>query len=137
VGQVREMWTIPLERFLVLEEVGDGLYKTVPLTSYVLLLPSSAPVYRLQSYGLRLGAVPTWDYLRVEFIEKYTTSIGRISPQELERVKIYVKTTDSDSLKYATRKFISLNSKVWAKWTMASLLHHADLAEEEANEEEE
>ncbi|MCX8000829.1 MAG: hypothetical protein N3A69_18130, partial [Leptospiraceae bacterium] len=34
VGQVREVWSVPVERFVITEKVSDGLYKTVPLTSY-------------------------------------------------------------------------------------------------------
>ncbi|MEJ5339863.1 MAG: hypothetical protein ACK42C_06990 [Aquificaceae bacterium] len=129
VGQIREMWSLPVERFLVLEEAGEGLFLTVPLTSYLQLLPESAPVYELRSHGLRLGVVPVWDYLRKELIENCSQVLGRVSPEELLRVKSYV--LETKNLKYATRKFIKLNSRRWAKWTMHSLLAQAEKAERE------
>ncbi|MDW7973340.1 MAG: hypothetical protein RMI01_09100 [Thermodesulfovibrio sp.] len=132
VGQVREVWSVPVERFVIVSEVGDGLYKTVPLTSYLQLLPRNAPLYELLSAGLRLGALPLWDYLRAEFIEEYTNPIGRISPQELEKIKKYVNSTDRGSLDYVVKRFIRLNSKRWARWTMYSLLSHEDEVDEQS-----
>ncbi len=127
-GQIRELWSLPLERFMVLEEVSEGLYLTVPLTSYLQLLPHSSPVYEIKSRGLRLGVVPVWDYLRQELIENYSQVIGRVSQDQIQKVKDYI--TKTKDLRWATKRFISLNSKRWAKWTMHSLLAQADLAEE-------
>ncbi len=76
VGQIRELWSVPVERFVILQEVQEGLYKTVPLTSYLQVLPNSTPIYELRSRGLKLGVVPVWDYLRRELIENYSQVIG-------------------------------------------------------------
>lgn len=132
VGQIREVWSVPVERFVIVEEAGEGLYFTVPLTSYLQLLPPNAPLYELSSAGLRLGALPLWDYLRAEFIEKYTNPIGRISSKELERIRRYVNSTDRSCLDYVVRRFIRLNSKRWARWTMYSLISHADEVDEQS-----
>ncbi|MDW8295243.1 MAG: hypothetical protein RMK21_07855, partial [Aquificaceae bacterium] len=132
VGEIREVWNIPPERFIIIRQVEDGLFFTVPMSSYLLLLPPGSPIYELKRLGLRLGVVPTWDYLREEFIKRYTSPIGRVPQADLSKIEQWVRSWREDSAGYAVRKFISLNSRIWAKWTMASLLHHADLAEEGA-----
>jgi len=129
VGQIREMWSVPMERFLVLDKVQEGLYLTVPLTSYLQLLPNTAPTYNLKRHGLVLRVVPVWDYLREEIILNYSQVIGKVSPQEIERIKEYLK--QEKELQWHTRRFTRLNSKRWAKWTMYSLLTHAEEQEEE------
>ncbi len=129
VGQIRELWSVPVERFVILEEVQEGLYKTVPLTSYLQVLPNSTPIYELRSRGLKLGVVPVWDYLRRELIENYSQVIGKLPEEELSKIEEYL--SREKELKFATRRFIKLNSKRWAKWTMYSLLAQAELAERE------
>ncbi|QID32734.1 hypothetical protein [Pampinifervens florentissimum] len=128
-GQIRELWSVPVERFLILEETGEGLYLTVPMTSYLQLLPNNAPMYEIKGRGLRLGVVPVWDYLRQELITTYSQVIGVISQDQLERIKNFLR--ESQSIPWHTRRFIKLNSKRWAKWTMYSLLAQAELAERE------
>ncbi len=129
VGQIREMWSVPMERFLVLDKVQEGLYLTVPMTSYLQVLPEDAPTYELRRHGLVLRVVPVWDYLREEIILNYSQVIGKVSPQEIERIKEYLK--QEKELQWHTRRFIRLNSKRWAKWTMYSLLTHAEEQEED------
>lgn len=136
VGEVREVWSVPVERFLIIRPLDNGLYLTAPMSAYLLLLPPDSPFYRLTASGLRLGVVPTWDYLREEFIEKHSSPIGKIPMGDLQRIEHWIKSwrEDGKGVDYGVRKFISLNARYWAKWTMASLLHHADLAEEEEEE---
>lgn len=129
IGQIRELWSLPTERFVILEEVGEGLFLTAPMTSYLQVLPSDSPMYELKSQGLRLGIIPVWDYLRRELIEEFSTVIGRVSTDEITKIKEYI--SKPKTLKYATKRFIKLNSKRWAKWTMYSLLAQAELAERE------
>jgi len=129
IGQIRELWSVPVERFLILEEVNQGLYLTVPMTSYLQLLPNNSPAYKIKNKGLVLGVVPTWDYLRQELIERYSQVIGRVSEEELQKIKDYINKTKN--LPWHTKRFIKLNSKRWAKWTMYSLLAQAELAEQE------
>ncbi|WP_171261032.1 hypothetical protein, partial [Acinetobacter baumannii] len=129
VGQIRELWSVPVERFVILQEVQEGLYKTVPLTSYLQVLPNSTPIYELRSRGLKLGVVPVWDYLRRELIENYSQVIGKLPEEELSKIEEYL--SREKELKFATRRYIKLNSKRWAKWTMYSLLAQAELAERE------
>lgn len=131
VGQIREITSIPPERFIIIGQEGD-LFITAPVTSYIELLPRHTPLYRLRSWGLRLGVVPAWDFLRREFIEKYSYVLGRANEEEVEKVKSYLKSVDINSVGWTVKRFIRLNSKRWAKWTMASLLVHADMAEQGA-----
>lgn len=128
-GQIREIWSVPVERFLIVEEVNQGLYLTVPMTSYLQLLPYSSPVYELKSLGLKLGVLPVWDYLRQELIVNYSQVIGKVNPQEIERIREYLN--QEKELKWHTKRFIRLNSKRWAKWTMYSLLAQAEEEEEQ------
>lgn len=130
VGQIREVWSVPVERFLVLSYPEEGLYLTAPMTAYLPLVPEGSPIYELRSLGLRLAVLPAWDYLREEFIKNYTSPIGRVPEEEVKRIEEWVKGSQDSPMDYAVRRFIKLNSKRWARWTMASLLFHADLAEE-------
>lgn len=130
VGQIRELWTVPVERFVVLGEEA-GLWLTVPLTNMVMLLPKDGLFYALKRQGLVLGVLPTWDYLRSELVEKYSRVIGRLTPAEVERVKSYVRNTKREDLPWHTRRLIRLNSKLWANLTLFSMLAHAHEQEEE------
>lgn len=133
VGQVRELATIPGERFLVLEEVKEGLYLTVPMTSYLQLVNFQPypPTFVFKGYSSRyaltLACVPVWDYLTGELIEEYSQKIGYLNEESLKRVKEWLNEVINIDLPWYTRKFLSLNSKVWAKLTQSSLL---DLEEE-------
>ncbi|MEM0504061.1 MAG: hypothetical protein QXT58_05060 [Archaeoglobaceae archaeon] len=129
VGQIRELWTVPVERFVILDKTSEGLYLTVPMTSYLQLLPHNSPVYEIKSRGLRLGVVPVWDYLRQELIENYSQVIGKASPQEIERIRECLK--QEKQLSWHTRRFIRLNSKLWANLTLFSMLSYAEEQEED------
>lgn len=129
VGQIREIWCLPPERFVVVEEVQEGLYLTVPLTSYLQLLPQDAPLYELRRTGLRLGVVPVWDYMRKELIERYSTVLGKVHQPELEKIKEYAFSKANEKLDYISRRFVKLNSKRWAIWNMYSLLAQAEIEE--------
>lgn len=133
VGQIRELWTIPQERFLVLRE-ESGLYRTAPLTSYLQLLPQNAPLYELRRHGLVLGVVPIWDYLKEEIIVNHSKVIGKVSEEEVARIKEYLK-QDTDKLPWHTKRFMRLNSRRWAYISLASMLMHAEEVEREWEEE--
>lgn len=136
VGQVRELATIPGERFLVLEEVQENLFLTVPMTSYLHLLNFKPypPVFAFHNYSsryvLNLACVPSWDYLRRELMEGYSQVIGTIGEESLKRVKEWLNEVIKSDLPWYVRKFISLNSEVWARLTQASLMEHAERLEE-------
>ncbi|MCX7999019.1 MAG: hypothetical protein N3A69_08740 [Leptospiraceae bacterium] len=136
VGQIRELLTIPVERFVILSKIQDGLYLTAPMTAYLQLLPKDSLFYKLSVTGVKLGVIPTWDYLREEIILNYTLPIGSVPQVDIPKIEQWVRSWRDDSAGYAVRKFISLNSKVWAKWTMWSLFHQADIEEENENLEE-
>ncbi|MFN3263274.1 MAG: hypothetical protein ACK42C_00050 [Aquificaceae bacterium] len=129
-GQIRELWCVPVERFLILSEDTTGLYITVPLTSYIQLLPRDTLFFELKGQGLLLGVVPVWDYLRQEVIENYSKVIGKVSEDDLKKVKELLKTGFKDK-RWAVKRFLRLNSKRWVALTMGSLLVQAELAEEE------
>lgn len=124
-GQIRELWSLPPERFVVLEDSGNGVFLTTPLTSYLQLLPANAPVYQLRSRRLNLGVLPVWNRLRKELIENYSQVLGIVSTEELQRIKDYV--SEKKELSYTTRSFLKLNSQRWARWSMYSLLAQADV----------
>lgn len=118
VGQVRELATIPGERFLVLEEVEPELYLTVPMSSYLPLLNFEPypPVFVFRGYSSRyaltLACVPVWDYLRKELIEGYSQKIGYLGEESLKRVKEWLEEVKGIDLPWYVRKFIRLNSMV-------------------------
>jgi hypothetical protein len=138
VGQVRELATIPFERFLVLEEVEPELFLTVPVTSYLHLLNFKPypPTYLFRGYSskfdLVLACVPSWDYMKKELIERFSQKIGYIREEQLKRVKEWLSEVINIDLPWYTRKFLRLNSKVWAKLTQSSLLTHIEELEEKA-----
>ncbi|MEM4591823.1 hypothetical protein [Pampinifervens florentissimum] len=140
VGQVRELATIPGERFLVLEEVEPELYLTVPMSSYLPLLNFEPypPVFVFRGYSSRyaltLACVPVWDYLRKELIEGYSQKIGYLGEESLKRVKEWLEEVKGIDLPWYVRKFIRLNSEVWASLMQVSLMEHADRLEEEVSE---
>lgn len=130
VGQIRELTTIPEERFLVLEEVKKDLFLTVPMTSYLQLIYGDYPlpkVYELR--GLRLSPVPTWDYLRRDLIENYSYVIGKIS--DLTEIKVWLNEIKNAKLPWYTRKFLKLNAKVWSKLSLSSILTKLEEEEKE------
>jgi len=127
VGQIRELW-MPMERFLVLERVDDNLYLTVPLTSYVQLLPEDAPLYcnrYSDNYKILLGVVPVWDYVKGDIIKRYSKVIGRIRETEIPKIKSYIEKKDRN-YPWEVKRFIKLNSKVWSMINMYSILSHVD-----------
>lgn len=126
-GQIRELWMIPPERFLVLEKVDDNLYITVPMTSYIQLLPEDAPLYAnkyTDDFITTLGVVPVWDYVRGEIIRKYSKVIGRIRETELSKIKSYIE--KGNNYPWEVRRFIKLNSKIWSSLNMYSILSDVD-----------
>lgn len=129
VGQIRELWSVPVERFVVLQKEGD-LFITAPMTSYLQLLPEKSPLYRLSSYGLVLGVVQGFDYLRSEFIQNYSTVLGFVSQEELARIKTFAMESQNLNTGWVQKRFARLNSRRWAKYTLANLLAHANKAEE-------
>lgn len=128
IGQIREIWMIPPERFLVLEKVNDNLYLTVPLTSYIQLLPEDAPLYcnrYSDDYKILLGVVPVWDYVKADIIKRYSKVIGRVRETEIQKIKSYIEKKDRN-YPWEVKRFIRLNSKVWSMINMHSILSHVD-----------
>lgn len=128
VGQIRELWMIPPERFLVLEKVDDNLYLVVPMTSYIQLLPENTPLYANRysdDYITILGVVPVWDYVKGEIIRKYSKVIGRVRETELPKIKDYIERRDKN-YSWEVKRFIRLNSKIWSSINMYSILSHVD-----------
>lgn len=128
IGQIRELWMIPPERFLVLEKVDDNLHITVPMTSYIQLLPEDTPLYANRysdGFITTLGVVPVWDYVRDEIIRRYSKVIGRIRETELSKIKSYMEKSNRN-YPWEIKRFIRLNSKIWSLINMYSLLSNVD-----------
>jgi hypothetical protein len=132
VGQVRELTTIPGERFLVLEEVEPDLFLTVPMTSYLQLVNFKPyPIVFEFPSGLRLATLPVWDYLGKELIERFSLVIGHVKEDNLKKVKVWLEEVKNIDLPWYTRKFLKLNSKIWAKLSLFSILEKLEEVEEE------
>jgi len=120
-GQVRLFLMTPPEYVLVTEKVHEGLFKVVPLTSYIPLAITDRYPPVIEWRGLRLVPLPFEVYVARSLLERHSEPVFRVKG-EPEKVSEYANTARIKGIGKWRGKFIKKNIQRWKDINLSSLI---------------
>ncbi len=127
-GQIRLLFWMPEEYFLIYHIEDSGLVHVVPMTSWVRL--STVPLrVVIDERGTELKPLPFYAYLREELVLNHSYPLTTATEAVVKAVIRAVEHSPTWSALRPKREFLKLVWKRWEKLTLSSLFHTHDLRE--------